>query len=892
MMEELCQSTMNGRGGSIAPVNIQATDFRLKYHMIQQVQNSCQFYGLPDDANKHLDKFLHVTQSMKQNAVFDDAFRLYLFPYSLTHHATAWFDRFSKNSIHSFEQMVSKFLSKYFPPSIITKLRNKISNFRQLLDESLFEAWECYKLSIDRSHRGESSTTSSSFEIAALAHQMVKMQKDMLQTFLQYQQVNSVTPNCETCGGPHSYYECQATGGYTQDAYATTRTYNPQEIKKVLFQRPQGALPSNTQPNPRAGIKAITTQSGIVLDGPLVPSPLPFSSLKEVERDPKMIMDQVLTKSTIRVPTLVVQSPPAPRSFEIPLSLASFEIPPPHISYSFELPKRNPHQPPIPYPSRLNKEKLQDKTDIQKLRDPMKFLILCDFPKLEKCMALADLGASINLMSLSIWKKLMLLKLVPTCLELANRSIAYLAGIAKDVFVQVGKFTFLADFVLDPHVPLILGRPFLRMARALVDVYGEELILRDEDEKLIFHDPSLDSSLKDNIEKIDSNLEELADEPSLVDLIPSEKYDDLINFKDDDDDLFDLKSDNDEWKKLFTQIFTKVTLDKSLTLEESIILSHSSDHFSDRDLLFFLESTVTETLLSFSSENKGKVFNTGILILKGVHSLTLSTMNGRGGSIAPVNIQATDFRLKYHMIQQVQNSCQFYGLPDDANKHLDKFLHVTQSMKHNAVSDDAFRLYLFPYSLTHHATACWGTFMKRRPKECYDHIENMTTHHNDWDTSAHRGESSTTFSSFEIAALSHQMVKMKKDMLKTIQTLTNEMAEIKKVLFQRPQDGPLVPSPPPFSSSKEVERDPKTIMDQVLTKSTIRVPPLVVQSPLAPRSFEIPLSLASSEIPPPPIYSSFELPKQNPHQPPIPYPSRLNKEKLQDKTDIQVHKFF
>ncbi|GKD72188.1 hypothetical protein Tco_1330470 [Tanacetum coccineum] len=57
-MEELCQPTMNGRGGPIAPVNIQATDFGLKNHMIQQVQNSCQFHGLPgDDANKHLYKF-------------------------------------------------------------------------------------------------------------------------------------------------------------------------------------------------------------------------------------------------------------------------------------------------------------------------------------------------------------------------------------------------------------------------------------------------------------------------------------------------------------------------------------------------------------------------------------------------------------------------------------------------------------------------------------------------------------------------------------------------------------------------------------------------------------------------------------------------------------------
>lgn len=150
-MEEMCQPTMHGRGGPIAPLNIEATDFGLKHHMIQQVQNSCQYHGLPgDDANKHLDKFLTVTQNMKQNGVSDDALRLSLFPYSLTHHATAWFDRLPRNSIHTFNEMVSKFLAKYFPPSMVTKLRNDISNFRQLPDESLFEAWERYKLAIDR----------------------------------------------------------------------------------------------------------------------------------------------------------------------------------------------------------------------------------------------------------------------------------------------------------------------------------------------------------------------------------------------------------------------------------------------------------------------------------------------------------------------------------------------------------------------------------------------------------------------------------------------------------------------------------------------------------------------------------------------------------------------
>ncbi|GKF32173.1 reverse transcriptase domain-containing protein [Tanacetum coccineum] len=77
-------------------------------------------------------------------------------------------------------------------------------------------------------------------------------------------------------------------------------------------------------------------------------------------------------------------------------------------------------------------------------------------------------------------------------LELANRDICTLKGIARDVFVPVGKFTFPADFVFvdyesDPRVPFILGRPFLRTARALIDVHGEEMILQDGNERLILN---------------------------------------------------------------------------------------------------------------------------------------------------------------------------------------------------------------------------------------------------------------------------------------------------------------------------------------------------------------------------------------------------------------------
>nr|GFB16308.1 reverse transcriptase domain-containing protein [Tanacetum cinerariifolium] len=116
----------------------------------------------------------------------------------------------------------------------------------------------------------------------------------------------------------------------------------------------------------------------------------------------------------------------------------------------------------------------------EKLGDPGKFLIPCDFPGMAECLALADLGASINLMSYSMWKRLSLSDLTPTCmtLELADRSITSLVGIAKDVYVKVGSFHFPADFVVvdfdaDPRVPLILGRSFLKTEKALIDVFEE-----------------------------------------------------------------------------------------------------------------------------------------------------------------------------------------------------------------------------------------------------------------------------------------------------------------------------------------------------------------------------------------------------------------------------------
>nr|GEZ92630.1 hypothetical protein [Tanacetum cinerariifolium] len=266
-----------------------------------------------------------------------------------------------------------------------------------------------------------------------------------------------------------------------------------------------GSLPSNTIANPKGKLKAITTRSGLVTDGPTVPTP-PKSITPEVgERVEETYTDSDLAEYTIKVPPPPVQKykPPSQRDFVV------------H--------KRDSPHPNIPYPSRMlkqkqqekdekmlkallsNKEKLQELANTplnencsevilkklpKKLRDPWKCLIPCGFSEL-KCKSLADLGASINLMSLSVWKELGLPELFPTRMtfKLANRAICTPAGIARDVFVLVGKFTFPADFVIieyesDPRVPFILGRPFLRTARALIDVHGEEMILHDGDERL------------------------------------------------------------------------------------------------------------------------------------------------------------------------------------------------------------------------------------------------------------------------------------------------------------------------------------------------------------------------------------------------------------------------
>nr|GFC12263.1 hypothetical protein [Tanacetum cinerariifolium] len=147
----------------------------------------------------------------------------------------------------------------------------------------------------------------------------------------------------------------------------------------------------------------------------------------------------------------------------------------------------------------------------EKLGDPGRFLIPCDFSEFDNCLALSDLGASINLMSLPIWKNLRLPTLNDTkmVLELAGRTISKPTGVAENVFVKVGKFYFPADFVVldfvaDPRIPLILGRPFLSTAHAIINVYEREIIIRQNQQSLMIQCSYIPSVKKvKQIKKID-----------------------------------------------------------------------------------------------------------------------------------------------------------------------------------------------------------------------------------------------------------------------------------------------------------------------------------------------------------------------------------------------------
>nr|GEX06367.1 DNA-directed DNA polymerase [Tanacetum cinerariifolium] len=288
---------------------------------------------------------------------------------------------------------------------------------------------------------------------------------------------------------------------YLRQTELVTKYHHPVLLRWKTIQT--GTLSSNTVPNPKGEMKVVTTHSGLAYEGPPIPINSPLE--KVVERDTEETTEKEHSNyqgSTAHIQPLVV-----------PIFILKPDVP------------RTQPKPNIPYPSRLNDQKLCEKSTNQiekffqifhdlhfdisftdalllmpKFASTIKSLLtnkdklfeLAKVPLNENCSAMLlkklpeKLGDSGKFLSPCDFPG------IDLTLELVDRSITRPKGVTEDVFVKVGKFHFPTDFVVvdfkaDPRVPLILGRYFLRTHRALIDVYGEEITFKVNDESITFN---------------------------------------------------------------------------------------------------------------------------------------------------------------------------------------------------------------------------------------------------------------------------------------------------------------------------------------------------------------------------------------------------------------------
>nr|GFA26044.1 hypothetical protein [Tanacetum cinerariifolium] len=384
-------------------------------------------------------------------------------------------DKEPSRSILTWEDLVSKFINQFFPPSKTTYLRNEITNFLQKPNETFDEAWERFKdLLRQCPHHGFSEL-----------HQ--------LDTFY-----NALNPNDQDALD-------SAAGGNFLDKI-------PRECFSIIESKSKVRYSRSRTTDMRENINAPLSSS----------SPLNSFDLQQIAaslKDKLEIRMNRFEKSLNDMKNSFV-TPTAPlKAFEedfqkkfeqkqddfqnqmMNLMQNLYNNKP---SSSSSLPSNT-----IPNPKgeakAITTRSVVSKKLPEKVGDPGRFLIPCDFSEFDNCLALADLGATINLMPLSIWKKLKLPTLNDTkmILELADRTVA------ENVFVKVGKFYFPADFVVldfiaDPRIPLILGRPFLTTAHAIINVHEREIIIRQDQQSLTIQCGDIPSIKKvEQINKID-----------------------------------------------------------------------------------------------------------------------------------------------------------------------------------------------------------------------------------------------------------------------------------------------------------------------------------------------------------------------------------------------------
>ncbi|GJY90788.1 reverse transcriptase domain-containing protein [Tanacetum coccineum] len=537
-MAELLRAPTEGYTEAIIVPPIPAEHFELKHSLINLV-TSKQFFGFEkEDPHAYIRYFNKITSTLKYKDVPETSIKLMLFPFSIDGPARIWLDKEPSRSILTWDDLVSKFINHFFPPSKTTNLRNEISNFQQKFEETFSEAWDRFKdllracphhgftelHQLDTFYNGLNPSDQDSLNSAAGGNLLERSAQDVLKIienkskvrnsrnkpivsqvkasnvdsseiasavasavtsamtamFKQHQvtpapaSVKAVEESCVTCGGAHSYRQCPATDGNTfsgyQDniqGYVSAAAVNYNQGNTITISSDLEKFKKTNE----ASMQAMRNH---------------ISNLKSELRN-EMQSTMQNQNNTFKNE---MQATMSNQTNELKNMMASFfQLNTASSSGTGSLPSNTVANP------RGDLKTITTQRGISYDGPPIPPLpkVVEREPELFECLALADICASINLIPLSIWKKLSLPELTPTqmILELADRSTTSPSGIAEDVFVKVGKFYFptdfiVVDYVVDPRVPLILERPFLRTVRALINVYGEELTLRVDDEAITF----------------------------------------------------------------------------------------------------------------------------------------------------------------------------------------------------------------------------------------------------------------------------------------------------------------------------------------------------------------------------------------------------------------------
>ncbi|GJV99022.1 reverse transcriptase domain-containing protein [Tanacetum coccineum] len=244
IMAQLLEAPTEGYEDAIVVPEITADNFELKHGLLTLAQNKQFFRHDKEDPHAHIRYFNKITSSMKFLNVPSTSVKLMLFPFSLEGAARIWLKKEPPRSILTWDDLVSKFINQFFPPSKTTNLRNEITNFQQRFDESFYEAWDrfndllwaCPHHGFSKLHQLDtfynvlnsndqdslnsatgvgtsSSTPGVSLDVAELKDMVKALLLDKKNQSQAPATVKAVEESCVTCGGAHSYRNCPATDG-------------------------------------------------------------------------------------------------------------------------------------------------------------------------------------------------------------------------------------------------------------------------------------------------------------------------------------------------------------------------------------------------------------------------------------------------------------------------------------------------------------------------------------------------------------------------------------------------------------------------------------------------------------------------------------------------------